>query len=141
MDDQQIKAVLETAKTIAVIGCSDDPERPSNQVSKYLKEKGYKIIPVNPKYASVLGEKCYETLTQAIEDVSPLVIDIVDIFRKSEDVPLHVDDATAHGIKLVWMQEGIEHETAAAKARDKGVKVVMNRCLMKEHKRLMHFGV
>ena len=126
-----ITELLATAKTIAVVGLSSKPYRASFGVAEYLQESGYRIIPVNPNVSEVLGEKCYARL----EDV-PEKIDIVDIFRRSEFVPEIVDAAIHAGARAVWMQEGVENETSAERARKAGLFVVMNRCIAKEiHKR------
>ncbi|MFZ3384581.1 MAG: CoA-binding protein [Candidatus Methanoperedens sp.] len=114
-------------KTIAVVGISDDPTRPSNFVARFLKEHGYKIIPVNPKLAEWEGEKCYPDLLSI-----PVKVDIVDIFRRSEAIPPIVDEAISIKAKAVWMQEGIINEEAAAKARKAGIEVVMDKCMKKE---------
>jgi len=124
----EIKSILENAKTIAVIGLSDKPYRPSHGVALYLQEQGYKIIPVNPNINQVLGEKAYASLKDISEP-----IDVVDIFRKSETVGPIVDEAIDVGAKAVWMQEGVINEEAAQKAREAGLYVVMNKCMMKEH--------
>lgn len=118
-------------KTIAVVGISDNPERPSNFVAKFLEERGYKIIPVNPNLTEWEGKKCYPDLLSI-----PLEVDVVDIFRRPEAVPPIVDEAIAIKAKVVWMQEGIVNEEAAAKARDAGIEVVMDRCMKKEYIRL-----
>ncbi len=129
--NETITQILTTAKTVAVVGLSDKPERPSYGVAAYLQEQGYRIIPVNPHVTAVLGEKAYASL----RDV-PVAVDVVDIFRKPEEVPSIVEDAIALGAKAVWMQEGVVNEEAAQKARDAGLAVVMDRCLKKEHFRL-----
>lgn len=116
-------------KTIAVVGLSDKPLRPSHGVSLYMQQQGYRIIPVNPHIQSVLGEKAYASL----KDV-PEKIDLVDIFRRSEFVPAVIDEAIALTIPAVWMQEDVIHEQAAGKARQAGIFVVMNRCILKEHR-------
>ncbi len=118
-------------KTIAVVGISDNPERPSNFVAKFLEEQGYNIIPVNPNLTEWEGKKCYPDLLSI-----PVRVDVVDIFRRSEAVPSIVDEAIAIKVKVVWMQEGIVNEEAAAKARDEGIEVVMDRCMKKEYIRL-----
>jgi predicted CoA-binding protein len=123
--------ILKSSRTIAVVGLSSNPMRPSNGVAAYLKRAGYRIIPVNPKESEVLGEKCYARL----EDV-PEKIDIVDIFRRSEYVPEIVESAIRIGAKTVWMQEGVIHEEAAERAREAGLKVVMDRCTLKEHRKM-----
>lgn len=115
-------------KTIAVVGISDDPERPSHFVASFLESHGYKIIPVNPKLTEWEGKKCYPDLLSIPEKV-----DVVDIFRRSEAVPPIVDEAIKIKAKAVWMQEGIVNEGAAAKAQDAGIEVVMDRCIKKEY--------
>ncbi len=126
-----IADLLRTYRTIAVVGLSGKRFRPSYGVSEYMQRAGYRIIPVNPRETQVLGEKSYATL----EDV-PEPVEIVDIFRRSEFVPEIVDAAIRAGAKAIWMQEGVVHEEAAAKARAAGLDVVMDRCILKEHRRL-----
>jgi uncharacterized protein len=123
--------ILRKYKTIAVVGLSNNPMRPSHGVSEYMKRQGYKIIPVNPGHPTILGEKAYRRL----EDI-PEPVDIVNIFRRSEMIPPIVDSALAIGAKAIWMQEGIEHEAAAEKARAAGLDVVMNTCILKAHSRM-----
>jgi uncharacterized protein len=131
METPDYKEILTTYKTVAVVGLSPDPGKPSNGVAAYLKRVGYRIIPVNPGSSEVFGLKCYPTLADIPED-----IEIVDIFRRSEFVPEVVDQAIAKGAKVIWMQEGVVNEEAAAKARAAGLKVVMDRCILKEHAKL-----
>jgi uncharacterized protein len=126
-----IPDVLRAAKVIAVVGLSPNPNRPSNGVSDYLRRVGYRVIPVNPTVPEVFGERSYKSL----EDV-PEKIDIVDIFRRSEFVPEIVESAIRVGAKCVWMQEGVVHEQAAERARAAGLQVVMDRCTLKEHRKL-----
>lgn len=126
-----IKEILEQTKVIAVVGLSEKTDRPSYHVSAFMQSQGYRIIPVNPKASEILGEKVYASL----EDI-PEPVDMVNIFRKPEDVPPVVDAAIRIKAKSVWMQEGIEHPEAAEKARGAGLDVVMNRCLFKEFNRL-----
>lgn len=126
----EIDEILDTYKTIAVVGLSDKPDRPSYGVSEYMKAQGYRIIPVNPAAETILGEKSYPTVT-AIPDA----VEIVNIFRKPDAVPAIVDEAIAKGAKVVWMQDGIVHNAAADKARAAGLKVVMSKCLYREHRR------
>jgi uncharacterized protein len=123
--------VLQSAKTIAVVGLSGRRFRPSYGVSEYMQSVGYRIIPVNPNESEVLGEKAYATL----DDV-PGHIDIVDIFRRPEFVPEIVDAAIRKGARVIWMQEGVEHHEAAQKATAAGLTVVMDRCILKEHRKL-----
>ncbi len=128
---EEIRDILRTARTVAVVGLSDSPDRPSHGVAAYLKAHGYRIIPINPGVGEVLGEKAYARL----EDV-PEKIDVVDVFRRPEHVPAIVDSAIAVGAKVVWLQDGIVHEAAAAKARAAGLRVVMDRCMLRDHRRL-----
>jgi predicted CoA-binding protein len=126
-----VSEILKNARTIAVVGLSPNPMRPAFGVSQYMKNAGYKIIPVHPAHREVLGEKAYPRL----EDI-PEPVDIVNVFRRSEFVPPIVDSAIQIGARAVWMQEGIEDEQAARKARDAGLDVVMDRCILKEHRRM-----
>ena len=128
---EEIRVLLQSVRTIAVVGLSDKPERDSYHVAAYLQKHGYRIIPVNPAVSEVLGEKAYASL----RDV-PDKIDMVDIFRRPDAVPAIVEDAIAIGARAVWMQEGIVHNAAADKARAAGLQVVMNKCMLKEHARL-----
>ena len=125
--------ILRTARTIAVVGLSAKRYRPSYGVAEYLQQSGYRIIPVNPEETEVLGEKSYPDL-----DSVPDEIDVVDIFRRSEFVPEIVEAAIRKGVKLVWMQEGVFHEQAALRAREAGLMVVMDRCILKDHRRLAY---
>ena len=127
----EIAEILRTSKIIAVVGLSPKPDRPSHGVSAYMQAQGYKIIPVNPGHTEILGEKSYKSLLDI-----PGPIDIVDIFRDPSAVPEIVDQAIAKKAKVIWMQEGIVHNAAAEKARAAGLKVVMNKCIYKEHARL-----
>lgn len=126
-----IEKILKESKTIAVVGLSPNPDRPSHGVSSYLQAQGYRIIPVNPTVEEVLGERSYPDLASVPEE-----IDVVEIFRRPEHIPAIVEAAIAKGVKAIWMQEGIVHEEAAAKAREAGLLVVMDRCMFKEHRRL-----
>jgi hypothetical protein len=130
--DQQIKDLLQNAHTIAVVGLSSSRFRASYGVSQYMQSAGYRIIPVNPNEQEVLGEKSYARL----EDV-PEKIDVVDVFRRSEFVPEIVDAAIRVGARAIWMQDGVVNETAAQRARDAGLFVVMDDCILREHRRLM----
>lgn len=126
----EIGKVLKTAKTIAVVGLSDSPLRPSYGVSAYMQSNGYRIIPVNPSIKGALGEKAVASLSEIKEK-----IDIVDVFRRSEFVPEVVEEAIRLKVPAIWMQEGVVHEAAAEKARKAGIFVVMDRCILKEHRR------
>ncbi|MBJ6800019.1 CoA-binding protein [Geomonas propionica] len=128
MQVPDIKEILTKYRTVAVVGLSPDAGKPSHEVAAYLKRAGYRIIPVNPAVAEVFGEKSYPTLAEIPEPV-----EIVDVFRRSEFVPEIVEQAIAKGAKVVWMQEGVVHEEAAQRARDAGLEVVMDRCMLKEH--------
>jgi hypothetical protein len=125
---QEILDILKSMKTIAVVGASPKPERPSHDGMRYLMSQGYRVIPVNPGQREVLGEKCYPSLLDIPEPV-----DVVDIFLSPENIPPVVDQAIAKGVKTVWMQSGIVHNQAGQKAKDAGLRVVMNRCLKTEH--------
>ena len=123
--------ILESYRVIAVVGLSPDQERASYHVAEYLKEYDYKIIPVNPWASEVLSEVCYPDLLSI-----PSPVEVVDIFRRAEDVPEIVEQAIKIGAKAVWMQEGIVNEIAAARAREAGIFVVMDKCMLKEHRQL-----
>jgi len=124
-----ITEILQRAKTIAVVGLSDNPLRPSHGVAAYLQTQGYRIVPVNPQIQSALGEKAYPSLLDV-----PEKIDIVDIFRRSEFVEEVVDQAIQLKVPAVWMQEEVVHEKAAQKARAAGIFVVMDRCILLDHR-------
>ncbi len=126
-----IEDILKNSRTVAIVGLSSNPERPSYIVGKYLKEHGYKIIPVNPNEKAVLGLKSYPDLASI-----PRKVDVVDIFRRSEDVPPIVRDAIKIGARAVWMQEGIKNDEAASEAKKAGLKVVMDKCMRKQHIKL-----
>jgi predicted CoA-binding protein len=126
-----IADILKIYKTIAVVGLSSNPRRPSFGVAQYIQSAGYRIIPVNPNETKVLGEKSYPRL----EDIPKSQhIEIVDIFRRSEDIPPVVDSAIAIGAKVIWMQQGIDNENAAAKARAAGLFVIEDACILIEHR-------
>ena len=129
--DSELRKIYDL-KNIAVVGMSKNEEKPAHFVPKYLIEHGYNVIPVNPTITEVLGRKSYPYIADMPEDV-----DVVDVFRRSEDVPVVVMDAMKKkGIKVIWMQEGIYNEEAERKAKENGMDVVYNRCMMAEHKRL-----
>jgi predicted CoA-binding protein len=129
----RISEILHTCHTIAVVGLSSKRFRPSYGVAEYLKRAGYRIIPVNPHETEVLGERCYPDL-----DSIPEPVDMVDIFRRSEFVPEIVEAAIRIGAKAVWMQEDVVHEAAARRAEEAGLAVVMDRCILKDHRRLAY---
>ncbi len=133
MGEEEIKDILSAYKTVAVVGISPKEDRPSYRVASYLKSKGYRIIPVRPEGDMIIGEKVYHSLQEIPKEIE---VDIVDIFRKSEDVPPIVEEAIQRRAKVVWMQEGIVNVEAAAKAERAGLKVIMDRCIKKEHQRL-----
>jgi hypothetical protein len=126
-----IAELLSSARTIAVVGLSSRRARPSYSVSEYMQNAGYRIIPVNPQETEVLGETAYPDL-----DSVPVPVDIVDIFRRAEFVPEIVEAAIRIGARAVWMQEGVVHEEAAERARAAGLTVVMDRCILKEHRKM-----
>jgi predicted CoA-binding protein len=129
----QISEILHSSHTIAVVGLSSKRFRPSHGVAEYMQHAGYRIIPVNPLETQILGEPCYADL-----DSVPGPIDIVDIFRRSEFVPEIVEAAIRRGAKAIWMQEGVMHEAAARRAQQAGLTVVMDRCILKDHRRLAY---
>ena len=125
---ETIRRILDECRTIAVVGLSSDPSRASNSVSGYMRRQGYRVIPVNPNETSVFGEKSYPDLS-AVEEQ----IDLVDVFRRSDEAGKAVDEAIAVGAKAVWLQEGVIDAAAAQRAEDAGLMVVMDRCWLKEH--------
>jgi predicted CoA-binding protein len=129
MPTDPIADLLHTSKTIAVVGLSDNPMKPSYGVSQYMQSQGYKIIPVNPQADEVLGEKSYPSLLDI-----PEKIDIVDVFRRPDAVPEIVDQAIQLKVPAIWLQETVVHEEAAQKARAAGIFVVMDKCILKEHR-------
>jgi predicted CoA-binding protein len=129
--DKISSEILNSSRVVAVVGLSPKPERPSYRVASYLKEKGYKIIPVNPEEEEILGEASYPDLVSIPERV-----DVVDIFRRSEEVLAIVEEAIKIGAKAVWMQEGVVNEEAASQAKAAGLMVIMNKCMRKEHLKL-----
>lgn len=131
MTDQELRDIFERTKTIAVVGLSSNPARPSFGVTKYLQEQGYRILPVNPKETEVHGEKAYATLADV-----PELFELVQIFRNSEAVPAIVDEALKTDAKVIWMQDGAGNEEAAAKVRAAGRTVVVDDCMMRQHRRL-----
>lgn len=124
-----IAELLKSAKTIAVVGLSDNPMKPSHGVSEYMQSRGYRIVPVNPQIEEALGEKAYPSLLDV-----PEKIDIVDVFRRPDAVPEIVDQAIQLKVRAIWLQETVVHEAAAARAREAGIFVVMDKCILKEHR-------
>ena len=129
MNDASLIRDLLKARTIAVIGLSEDASKPSHYVSRYMQEHGYQILPVNPTLDTVLGEKCYQSLAEL-----PLKPDLVDVFRLPRFIPGIVEEMIALDLPALWLQQGIVHPEAAAKAQSHGIRVVMDRCLMVEHR-------
>lgn len=134
-NDQTMKEILQSAKTIASVGLSSNPEKESYGVGEYLKKQGYRLIPVNPTADEILGERSYPDLESV-----PEKIDVVQVFRKPEDVPPVVESAIQVGAKVVWMQEGIVNEAAAQSARAAGLQVIMDACMRETHQRLIAAG-
>jgi predicted CoA-binding protein len=130
-DDRTVRSILREARTIAVIGLSSKPHRPSNEVASYLQRHGYRIIPVNPNEAEVLGEKAYPSL-----DEVPDPIDVVDVFRRAEHTPEIARQAVRAGAKVLWLQMGIANDVARRTAEESGLQVVMDTCMMTAHRRL-----
>jgi predicted CoA-binding protein len=130
-DIRDLRRILNDYKRVAIVGLSADWSRPSNFAAKYLIDHGFEVIPVNPKYDEILGQKCYPDLASI-----PTPVDVVDLFQRVDRIPPFVDQAIEIGAKVVWMQLGIIHEEAAQKARDAGLEVVMDRCMKIEYARL-----
>lgn len=131
MSPDQVKQILLDTKTIAVVGMSTRPERPSQDVPKYLQDHGYRIIPINPNATEILGEKAYPNLSAIPRDIH---IDTVEIFLRSEDVPPVVEEAIAIGAKVIWMQEGVRNAAAAQRAEEAGLMVIQDRCMRAAHR-------
>lgn len=132
-DPEAIRAALESAETIVVVGCSPNPAQPSNDIARYLQEAGYRVVPVNPHHAEVLGERCYPSLSAVPAEIR---IDVVDVFRRSEHVAGVAGEAIARGVPFLFMQLGIEDAEAARRLEKAGIGVAMNRCIFVEHRRL-----
>ena len=130
--DEQLKQLLTSAKTIAVVGASTDLMRDSNHIMQYLMQSGYRVIPVNPKYETVLGQRCFPDVQSIAQPV-----DIVDVFRRSDAVPGIVEDALAAGARFLWLQLGVVNPAAERHAEEGGMAVVEDRCIAIEHRRLM----
>ena len=133
MTSDALRALLRDARTIAVVGLSPKPERPSHGVARYLQRAGYQVVPVNPNHAEILGERSYPTLAAAARDHT---IDVVDVFRRSEQAGAVVDDAIAIRPRLIWLQQGVLDPAAQARAEAAGIPCVMDRCLAVEHRLL-----
>jgi predicted CoA-binding protein len=131
-DDAGLRAILREARTIAVVGLSSNPARPSHDVAAYLQDAGYRIIPVNPQERQVLG-------VPAVADLHAIAgpVDVVEVFRRSSEVAPHVDEAIAIGARVLWLQDGVIDREAAQRAHDAGLRVVMDRCMLRDHARLM----
>ena len=129
-DSDKIRRILGSSRTIAVVGLSAQWHRPSYFAAKYMQEHGYRVIPVNPTYDEILGEKCFKSL----KDI-PVAVDVVDCFRKSSEIPALAEDAIAIGAKVLWMQLGVENAAARSRAEAAGLEVVENRCVKIEHGR------
>jgi predicted CoA-binding protein len=131
-DPEAIRRVLLGARTVAVVGCSPKPDRDSHRIARYLIEKGYEVVPVNPGADEILGRKCYPELKSI-----PSKVDIVDVFRAAEHVPPIAEEAVATGAECLWLQSGIVHEEAARRASDAGLYVVQDRCIATLHRMLV----
>lgn len=132
-DEAGIRRILSGARTIAVVGLSSDPGRPSHDVASYLQEAGYTIIPVNPNESEVLGEKAVPSLSA----LAGRAVDVVEVFRRPSEVLPHVAEAAAIGARVFWMQDGVVNRAAAEQAHAAGMTVVMNRCMLRDHARFM----
>lgn len=134
MTDDVVRDLLREARTVAVVGCSPKPERPSFGVARYLQRVGYRVVPVNPGHDTILGERSYRTLADAAREHP---IDIVDVFRRSEFAGAVVDEAIAIHPKLIWLQLGVTDDAARARAEAAGIPIVMDRCLAIDHRQLL----
>jgi predicted CoA-binding protein len=132
-DDARLRQILIEARTIAVVGLSSDPMRPSHDVASYLKGAGYRIIPVNPNESEVFGEPAVKSLAE----LAGRRVDVVEVFRRPGEVLPHIDEAAAIGAKVFWMQDGVGSDDAAERAHAAGMTVVMNRCMLRDHMRLL----
>lgn len=136
-DEKEIRRALAEAETVAVVGCSPNPERPSNTIARYLRQRGYRIIPVNPGHREILGEECYRSLLEIPRDVR---VDIVDVFRRSSEVGKVADQAIERGTGFFFMQQGVVDEEAARRLEEVGIPVAMDRCILVERERLGDAG-
>ena len=134
--DSELADILRKGRVVAVVGISDRTDRPSHRVAQYLQEQGYRIVPVNPRLEQVLGERAYPDL-----DAVPFAVDVVDVFRRPPEVPVVAEAAIRKGARVLWLQEGVVSEAAAEMARAAGLRVVMDRCMFKEHHRLSQSGL
>lgn len=132
-DSEKIRLALESARTVAVVGCSPNPARPSHVIARYLKSCGYRVIPVNPGHGEILGERCYEALSEIPGDVR---VDIVDVFRRSSEVGRLADEAIVRGTGFFFMQQGVVDPEAARRLEAAGIPVAMDRCILVERERL-----
>lgn len=131
--DQELRSILGDARTVAVVGLSSKPDRYSYEVAEFLKERGYRIVPINPNETDVLGERAYPSLTDVPDDVA---IDVVDVFRRAEDTPPVAEQAVLRGAKVLWLQDGIVNDRARRIAEDAGLTVIMGICIKRTTKRL-----
>ena len=136
-DAEEIRRALEGARTVAVVGCSPNPARPSHTIARYLQGRGYRVIPVNPGHREILGETCYRSLTEIPPDVR---LDIVDVFRRSSEVGPVADAAIARGIGFFFMQQGVVDAAAAGRLEKAGIPVAMDRCILVERERMALAG-
>ena len=132
--DDELREILSTAKTIAVVGLSSKPDRPSYEVSEFLQQRGYRIVPINPNETEILGERAYPTLLDVPDDVT---IDVVDVFRRPEHTPPVAEHAVARRAKMLWLQDGIANDETRRIAEDAGLRVVMDDCIKREMRRLL----
>ena len=131
--DEELRSILGDARTIAVVGLSSNPDRPSYEVAEFLQDRGYRIVPINPNETEVLGERAYASLPEVPDEVS---IDVVDVFRRAEQTPEVAEQAVARGAKVLWLQEGIANEDARRIGEEAGLTVIMGVCIRKQTQRL-----
>lgn len=131
--DQELRSILGDARTIAVVGLSSNPDRPSYEVAEFLQDKGYRIVPINPNETEVLGERAYASVSEVPEEIA---IDVVDVFRRAEQAPEVAEQAVARGAKVLWLQEGILNDDARRIGEEAGLTVIMGVCIKKQRQRL-----
>lgn len=140
VSDAEIESFLSAVRTVAVVGLSDNPARPSYDVASYLLSQGYEILPVNPNLTEVLGRRAYPSLQEASRSLGGRAVDLVDVFRRSEEAPDLAEEAILIGAKGIWLQLGVESQAAEERARHAGLFTISNRCVKKEHQRLFGRG-
>jgi uncharacterized protein len=135
-EPDRIRAILKEARSIAVVGCSPNPARPSNSIARYLLSQGYRVVPINPGHAAILGRDCYPSLDAVPAEID---LDVVDVFRESSHVAALVEPSLRRGVRFFWMQEGVIDRESARRLEEAGIGVAMDLCILKEHRRYAPF--